>query len=58
MHLDKRLTGNEEGAKWLVNNLIKYLQMHKERVERKEITGSTLRNYIKPIKLFCDRAGY
>jgi hypothetical protein len=39
--------------KWLANNILKYLQLHKDRVERKEITGSTLRNYIKPIKLFC-----
>lgn len=25
-----------------------------ERVAKKEISGSTLRNYYKPIKLFCD----
>jgi hypothetical protein len=40
---------------WLVNNIVKYLQAHKSRAERKEITGSTLRNYIKPIKLFCEQ---
>jgi hypothetical protein len=40
---------------WLANNILKYLQYHKDRVERKEITGSTLRNYIKPIKLFCEQ---
>lgn len=40
---------------WLANNILKYLQVHKDRVERKEITGSTLRNYIKPIKLFCEQ---
>lgn len=34
---------------------MKYLQVHKDRVERKEITGSTLRNYIKSIKLFCEQ---
>jgi integrase len=34
---------------------LKYLQVHKDRVERKEITGSTLRNYIKSIKLFCEQ---
>jgi hypothetical protein len=34
---------------------LKYLQNHKNRVERKEITGSTLKNYIKPIKLFCEQ---
>jgi hypothetical protein len=39
----------------LTNNIVRYLQRHKQRVERKEITGSTLRNYIKPIKLFCEQ---
>jgi hypothetical protein len=34
---------------------LKYLQVHKNRVERKEITGSTLRNYANPIKLFCEQ---
>jgi hypothetical protein len=40
---------------WLTNSIVRYLQGHKQRVERKEITGSTLRNYIKPIKLFCEQ---
>jgi hypothetical protein len=40
---------------WVANNILKYLQVHKDRVERKEITGSTLRNYIKSIKLFCEQ---
>lgn len=40
---------------WLANSIVKYLQGHRLRVERKEITGSTLRNYIKPIKLFCEQ---
>jgi hypothetical protein len=26
----------------------------RERVENEEITGATLRNYVKSIKLFCD----
>ena len=40
---------------WVANSILKYLQVHKNRVERKEITGSTLTNYIKPIKLFCEQ---
>jgi integrase len=40
---------------WFTNNLIKYLHLHKIRVENKEITGSTLRNYIKPIRLLCEQ---
>jgi hypothetical protein len=39
---------------WPVNCVIKYLQMNKERVERKEITASTAFNHVKTIKLFCE----
>jgi integrase len=41
-------------SKWVLNNILKFLHAHKERVERKEITGATLRNYVKTIKLFCE----
>jgi integrase len=40
--------------KWVLNNILKFLQIYKERVERKEISGATLRNYVKTIKLFCE----
>ena len=43
---------SEEG--WLVNVIIRFLQSQKDRVNRKEITGSTLRNYVKVLKLFCE----
>ena len=39
---------------WALNNVRKFLQVYKQRVERKEITGSTIRNYVKSIKLFCE----
>ena len=39
---------------WLVNVIIQFLQYQKDRVNRKEITGSTLRNYVKVLKLFCE----
>jgi integrase len=42
------------GDKWLMNSLLGFLQAYKERVQRKEITGATLRNYVKTIKLFCE----
>ena len=35
--------------------MIKYLHLHKSRVENKEITGSTFRNYIKPLRLLCEQ---
>jgi integrase len=57
--IEERCNIFDEKAKndinWVANNILKYLQVHKDRVERKEITGSTLRNYIKPIKLFCEQ---
>jgi len=43
---------SEDG--WLVNVVIQFFQYQKNRVNRKEITGSTLRNYVKVIKLFCE----
>jgi len=30
------------------------LQFQKERVQREEITGATLRNFVKSIKLLCE----
>jgi len=43
-----------EDHKWAFNNIIKFLQFQKERVEKSEITGGTLRNFVKTIKLFCE----
>jgi hypothetical protein len=40
---------------WLVNAIFKYLQGHKTRVDRKEISSATLRNYVKPIRLYCEQ---
>jgi integrase len=39
---------------WAFNCIIRFLQYQKERVEKEEITGATLRNFIKAIKLFCE----
>lgn len=41
-------------AQWVFINVLRFAQQQKERVERKEISPSTLRNYIKAIKLFCE----
>jgi hypothetical protein len=43
---------SDEG--WLANVIIQFLQYQKERVNRKEITGSTVRNYVNVMKLFCE----
>src|SRR5438128_917672 len=39
---------------WAFRNIINFLQVQKERVDRKEITASTIRNYVKAIKLFTE----
>jgi integrase len=44
----------KDNNKWALNNVLWFLLIYKERVERKEISGATLRNYVKSIKLFCE----
>ncbi len=41
-----------ENTQWAFNNLLKFMQHLLDRVNRKEITGATVRNYLKSIKLF------
>ena len=41
-------------SSWAFNCIVKFIQFQKERVENEEITGATLRNIIKAIKLFCE----
>ena len=41
-------------SKWAFNCIIKFLQYQKERLEKREITGGTLRNFVKSIKLFWE----
>jgi hypothetical protein len=41
--------------KWLVSCIFNYLHLLKSRVESKEIKAATLRNNIKPIKLFLEQ---
>jgi hypothetical protein len=47
-------SSNNSNNKWFLNNVLRFLQAEKERVERKEITGATLRNYIKAQSLELD----
>lgn len=39
---------------WLFRYIMSFIQVQKERAYRKEITGSTIRNYVKAIKLFTE----
>jgi len=37
----------KEDSIWALNNVLKFVQFQKDRVDQKEITGATLRNYVK-----------
>jgi integrase len=41
-------------SNWAFNNILKFIQFQNDRVNNKEITGATVRNYVKSIKLFCE----
>jgi hypothetical protein len=41
---------------WTFNSILRFVQFQNSRVTKKEISGATVRNYVKSIKLFCDMA--
>jgi integrase len=45
---------NGKNTQKLMDLIIKYMSYHLNRVQKKEISRSTVRNYYKPIKLFCE----
>jgi integrase len=45
-----------EDSGWVFNSILKFMQFQLDRANRKEITGLTIRNYVKSIKLFCEMA--
>lgn len=48
-------TGKDD-LDWAFNNIVRFLHFQKERVEKGEIAGSTLKNFLKAIKLLCEVA--
>jgi hypothetical protein len=46
----------KDGNQWVFNSLLSFMQFNLARADRKEITGTTVRNYLKSIKLFCEMA--
>lgn len=46
----------KEDSDWAFNNIVRFLQFQRRRVEQEEIAGSTLKNFLKAIKLFCEVA--
>jgi hypothetical protein len=47
---------NSQGNQWVFNNVLKFMMYQIERVNQKQIVGSTVQNYVKSIKLFCEMA--
>lgn len=41
---------------WALSQIIRFLQYQKERVENKQITSGTLKNFVKSLKVFCEMA--
>jgi hypothetical protein len=41
---------------WAFNTILRFLEVQNTRVNNKQISGATVRNYVKAIKLFCEMA--
>jgi hypothetical protein len=41
---------------WAFSSILRFLEEQKARVNNREISGATVRNYVKAIKLFCEMA--
>jgi hypothetical protein len=47
----------ENGKKnlnWIINNVLAFLAEYKDRYDRREISGSTIRKSVKVVKLLCE----
>ncbi len=47
----------DRGTDWLESELIRFFTLQNQRAERKEISTETIKNYLKPVKLFCEMNG-
>lgn len=47
-------TKSKANPSWSTSAVMQYMRHHKERVEKGDLSASTISNYYKPIKLFCD----
>jgi len=48
------INSGKNNVNWVFTNILKFVLFHKERIHKKEISGATLINYLKAIKLFCE----
>ena len=57
-NIEERLLNFNDKAKqdpqWLQSSLMDFILFQKKRVQKGEIAASTISNYYKPIKLFCE----
>jgi hypothetical protein len=44
----------KQDPNWIINNKVSFLAEYKDRYDRGEISGSTIRNYVKVVKLLCE----
>jgi hypothetical protein len=44
----------KQDPNWIIDNIVAFLMEYKERYDRREISGSTIRNYVKVVKLLCE----
>ncbi|HLN35645.1 MAG TPA: hypothetical protein VK250_10265 [Nitrososphaeraceae archaeon] len=51
---NKFVEKSKGNTNWTLSQIIRFLQYQKERVENKEITAGTLKNFVKSIKVFCE----
>ena len=48
------VNNGQSNVNWVFTNILKFVLFHKERIHKKEISGATLINYLKAIKVFCE----
>ena len=46
----------KDNPNWTLSQLIRFFQYQKERVENKDITSGTLKNFVKSLKVYCEMA--
>ncbi|HJT85174.1 MAG TPA: hypothetical protein VJ697_11895 [Nitrososphaeraceae archaeon] len=44
----------KDNVNWVFTSILKFVLFYKQRIDKKEISGATLINYLKAIKLFCE----
>jgi hypothetical protein len=48
------VNSGKNNVNWVFTNILKFVLFYKQRIDKKEISGATLINYLKAIKLFCE----